>query len=393
MFDTPKRDLCRSSYPHGVRGEEPEVRARTRFQPNQASQYARAMDAENAPKRAELLVDAGRPKAALKSIAPYLAENPDDAIALRVVAYAKNAQGKFAAALAAAQSAIAADPTDSWAWQLIAQAQTGTGDFANARLSARECRRLAPRDAAANSQVAVTDVATGLVTAESLEAAKAGIRLAPDDPGAHLALGNVHLEQNNLRAAYEAFFIGLSLDPQNDALRNNLALVGLRMRTSADTAANISTQPIDEANWSPLTAAGTVLARIHAVFAAQVVLGYAAITVYARHPGGWLDVAFRPTLAVLVLATAVVAVVLIRKTLTAAGVQFRELVLQVWRFDRTLTVWAVFLLSGFALTAVAPFVPVLFGELSYVLAAGVVLWGSIIWFLRRRNSANGQRPT
>jgi tetratricopeptide (TPR) repeat protein len=160
--------------------------------------------------RAELLADLGRyaEAAAELSEAP-----PGDAAAFTLLARIRLAAGSPADALAAADTAVAAAPSDLDALIVrgLALADLGRVDEA-AEQAERILRRGRGNGYACTSAAAI--LAAGRTGQVALDAAWEGVRLAPDQPRAHLVLGVVASRLGLKEIAERAYQEALALDPQ-----------------------------------------------------------------------------------------------------------------------------------------------------------------------------------
>src|SRR5687768_7045325 len=101
-------------------------------------------DAVAEERRAHALMEVGRWDAARDALARALAAAPDSVVALCLLAYCEQMQGRYAAMLETAERAIEADPSQEWAYRLYAAACRRVNRIDDAVAASREAVRLAP---------------------------------------------------------------------------------------------------------------------------------------------------------------------------------------------------------------------------------------------------------
>lgn len=160
-------------------------------------------------RRAELLADLGH----YHEAAEELQAAPDDAAAATLLARVRLAAGEPKRALAAADAALAAAPDDLNA--MIARglvlAELGRVDEAAAQAERILAHPAADWYARTSAAAVLGAVRNGQV---ALNAAWEGVRLAPDQPWAHLVLGVVAAGLGLTDLARRAYREALALDPQ-----------------------------------------------------------------------------------------------------------------------------------------------------------------------------------
>ena len=171
-------------------------------------------------RRAELLADLGHYHEAAEELARA---TPDDVAAATLLARVRLAAGEPRPALAAAEAAVTAGPDDLGA--MIARglvlAELGRVDEAAAQAE----RILAHPDADGYARTSAAAVLGAVRNGQvALEAAWEGVRLAPDQPRAHLVLGLVAAGLELPDLARRAYQEALALDQQ---LLDRQAAVGL----------------------------------------------------------------------------------------------------------------------------------------------------------------------
>lgn len=164
-------------------------------------------------RQAELLADLGRYEEAAQELERAVAERPADPAAHTLLARVRLASGALAEALRAADAAVAAAPTDVEAnvARGLVLADLGRVDEAAAQAE-RILRHGRGNGYACTSAAAVlARVRNGQV---ALDAAWEGVRLAPDQPRAHLVLGVVAAGLGLDDVAERAYHEASRLDPR-----------------------------------------------------------------------------------------------------------------------------------------------------------------------------------
>ncbi len=196
-----------------------------------------------------MLLDAGRYDEAGRVAGALLAREPDDATALTVLSHVERAAGRPDPAISLARRAIASEPEYGPAWSALAVAHVSANQPDAATSAAGELVRLSPYDWASHaffSEIADHRRKPG---ADGLAAAREGVRLAPDEPEAHVAMGNALLRRKQRDAARFAFQSALRIDPMNSSARNSLAITGIDRtpaRAAMDLADVVAYEPANE---------------------------------------------------------------------------------------------------------------------------------------------------
>ncbi|MCU1528171.1 MAG: hypothetical protein JWP75_1934 [Frondihabitans sp.] len=184
---------------------------------------------------ARVLVDAGRPEAALRRLSTLLASEPDRADALLLFASTQLHHGDAEEAIQAGYRLLSLEPRHVAALRVVARAHSKLGEHDEAKVTAQLAVEEAPQSANAHMTRVVVGIAAGDVGVEVKESATTAVALAPLSSSAHLTLGN-YLRKAKLpdkaRAAYRE---ALRLDPQSITAQNNLALLGLDARRAVRT--------------------------------------------------------------------------------------------------------------------------------------------------------------
>lgn len=165
---------------------------------------------ESSVQRAELLADLGRYDEAAAELA---AAPAGDVVAHTLLARIRLAAGSPADALAAADRAVRADPTDLDAQIARGMALADLGRIDEAAEQAEQILRRG-RDNGYACTSAAAILAAGRAGQVALDAAWQGVRLAPDQPRAHLVLGVVASRLGLKQIAERAYQEALALDPR-----------------------------------------------------------------------------------------------------------------------------------------------------------------------------------
>lgn len=171
--------------------------------------------------RASALLEVGRIDAARREIAAVLADDPDNAEALYVLARSHQAEDEFAAMLDAAARAVAVAPGQHEGHVLLAFAQIGVGNPAEARASACEAVRLAPEDWRGHAALALARLNLGQPR-RAFQTIKQAVNLAPESAGPHHIRALMFHSIGWHMFATRSYRRALTLDPEHRA-----ALTGL----------------------------------------------------------------------------------------------------------------------------------------------------------------------
>ncbi|MFD6244890.1 tetratricopeptide repeat protein [Streptomyces roseolus] len=188
--------------------------------------------------RAEALYEAGRYEQAGELAARHLAEDPEDADALTLLARCRHRAGNQPAALVAVERALRAEPELIGAHLMRTQILLALKRYGDAEASAHRTVRLAPQfwgsHYALGTALAETAEA-GRVrdrarTAAAYEAARTAVALAPEEDAAHFLVGLTAQRRGDHATARQAYETTLRLNPQSSEAHNNLSLLRLRRR-------------------------------------------------------------------------------------------------------------------------------------------------------------------
>jgi tetratricopeptide (TPR) repeat protein len=183
--------------------------------------------------RAELLADLGRYDDAAEELAHAIAEHPDDAVALTLLARVMLAADRPKQALDPADRAVAAAPTSIEALAVRGFVLAELDRTGDAAATADELLRLGPNEPFAQISAAaiLADVRNGQ---KALDAAWRGVQLAPELPMAHLVLGLVSKRLQLFDLAERAYREALRLDPELAAAQHDIGLIRFEQRRFAE---------------------------------------------------------------------------------------------------------------------------------------------------------------
>ncbi|WP_241518498.1 tetratricopeptide repeat protein [Streptomyces sp. CB03238] len=186
--------------------------------------------------RAEALYDLARYEQAAALTAQHLAQQPDDAPALALLARCRRHLGDRAEALRLADEALRADPELPSAWflraDLLAHGPAGGPQWAAAEDAARRGLALVPHHWS-GYHVLGTILARSENPARRREAyalALRSVELGPEEDATHFLLGLTAYQLKDYRTAEKAYENALRLNPESSEAHNNLSLLHLRRR-------------------------------------------------------------------------------------------------------------------------------------------------------------------
>lgn len=177
--------------------------------------------------RALVLVEAS-PAAAMQLLAPYLASEPDDPMALCVASQALLKLTRAAQALELSRRAASLNPQDDWPLRLQALALHQLERHWDAQLLARQSVSVNPGNWQTHYMVACADLWASQVTVHSAAAADKARELAPNEPRTHELCGQIALASGRSRDAVACFEQALRLDPDNAVAQHELARAQFR---------------------------------------------------------------------------------------------------------------------------------------------------------------------
>ncbi|MFJ8127586.1 tetratricopeptide repeat protein [Streptomyces hydrogenans] len=188
--------------------------------------------------RAEALYDAGRYEQAGELAARHLADDPEDADALTLLARCLHRAGDHAAALAAVEQALRAEPELLMAHLMRTQILLGLKRYGDAEAAAHRTVELAPRFwgshyALGTALAETAEAGRGrdpVRTAAAYEAARTAVALGPEEDAAHFLVGLTAQRRGDHATARRAYETTLRLNPQSSEAHNNLSLLKLRRR-------------------------------------------------------------------------------------------------------------------------------------------------------------------
>ncbi|MEV7530171.1 tetratricopeptide repeat protein [Streptomyces hydrogenans] len=188
--------------------------------------------------RAEALYDAGRYEQAGELAARHLADDPEDADALTLLARCQHRAGNHAAALTAVEQALRAEPELLMAHLMRTQILLGLKRYGDAEAAAHRTVELAPQFwgshyALGTALAETAEAGRGrdpVRTAAAYEAARTAVALGPEEDAAHFLVGLTAQRRGDHATARRAYETTLRLNPQSSEAHNNLSLLKLRRR-------------------------------------------------------------------------------------------------------------------------------------------------------------------
>ncbi|MDH6539744.1 tetratricopeptide repeat protein [Streptomyces sp. SPB4] len=183
-------------------------------------------------RQADALFDLGRHEQAAELAARHLADAPDDATALVLLARCRQHLGDARQALTTVEHALRVAPESVSALLVHAHVLLTLKQYRQAEDSARRAVALAPQLWASHYSLgAVLDRGGrhGRRRA-AYESARRAVALAPEESDAHVLLGVTAHHTGDHHLARQAYETALRLDPHNSTAHNNLSLLHLRRR-------------------------------------------------------------------------------------------------------------------------------------------------------------------
>lgn len=207
--------------------------------------------------RAEFLLEMRRAAEAETTLRGVLAQEPESAAALRLLAQALLEQDRAGVALEAANRSLSLTPDSEHAHRLRALCLSGLIRHPEAVRAAKEALHLAPHSWQAHvvlSGVLLAWNSPGTPNSvrmeragQAVEQAREGCRLGPHEADTHIALALALTRANRPREADSCYREALSLEPGNPIAMNNLAALHLnrgRLRSSSELlSAGLSADP------------------------------------------------------------------------------------------------------------------------------------------------------
>lgn len=333
-----------------------------------------------------MLHDIGKNREALDTLSPLLA-NTEDSNTLSLGADIVFELDDYPEAKRLAGLALAADEQNYDALTRFALSQARLRDKGGALLSGKELVRRHPDFWAAHTQFAMIQIEIGWVAATTLEAAREGVRQAPDQSVAHATLGDVYHSLGKKKQAATAYREALRLDPSSAHAQHNLAVASMSARPESvqDFAAILATNPDWELAAFNLTAAvASALRVLHLVLVGIFLATIAAVLVMeaVAPEADDMPIAVR---ILFVLFSAILVFVIVRwsrgisqRTPRAA----RSLLRAVARRDPLLVFWALPLGAMSLLVIIAPLLPGGFALLPFLLMWPLLLTASLFGGIR-----------
>jgi len=195
---------------------------------------------EDALGRASILLELGRPDAALPLLSVAAASEPTWHVPRCMMAQAHLQGGRPREAFRVAEAAAGLQPQDDWPHRLRSAALLGLGRPKKARAAAEEAVRLAPGLADAHATLGEAQLAC-CAWAAAQATARRLLELEPNGLDGHNLLGRVALSQSRFGTAEDHFRDALRIDAGNAVVLNNLALA-LRWQGRRDESVHLFAQ-------------------------------------------------------------------------------------------------------------------------------------------------------
>ncbi|MET9700457.1 tetratricopeptide repeat protein [Streptomyces sp. NPDC006529] len=180
--------------------------------------------------RADALHDLGRFAQAAALAGARLAQHPDDARALILLARCRRSLGDLPGALACVDDALRVAPDDTYAWLVRVDTLVRLGRFAEAEEAAHRCIALSPHFWGGHHCLAVVLEQSRQRGRrhEAYLAARRATELEPQAASAHFMVGLLAHRLGDRATARLAYETTLRLDPENSEAHNNLATLDMR---------------------------------------------------------------------------------------------------------------------------------------------------------------------
>lgn len=300
-------------------------------------------------------MELGRYDEAARLLGPLLAEEPDDIGLHGLDAQVRLGRGDLPGVLAAGDRIVALAPDQEAGHRICSVALRELRRHDEAVEAATRSVQLAPFSHRPHTQLALAALGVPHLLRTAEAAAHRAVELGPHEPDAHFAVGLVATQLNHLDEARVAYARVLELDPQSSAARNNLTLLGSRLRL-ADQLTGLSSalahdpqDPVIQANVR--RAAAALAWRLQVAALVGLVVGLLAS--YSADEGGPVTVTGVVTGLAVLAGQAAYAVALARRVPPGVRTYVRSWLVR----DRLLL--ATVVLAGLmtATMAIACFVP------------------------------------
>jgi Tfp pilus assembly protein PilF len=194
------------------------------------------------------------------ALAEQHAAGASEAEQLQIQMARKGFDNDLAGQLTLGQQLVAKFPASPRAWLALAGAQAGLNQNADARVSLSKALALAPR-----LYVAHATLGNNYIFGEprdftkALEQMQAGLALAPNEPNAHMFVGDAYRAQRNLAKARDEYSRGHELDPRDPILLVKLGHANTFLGNYAAARANYDSaeavaRPAQRAGFAPFRA-------------------------------------------------------------------------------------------------------------------------------------------
>jgi Flp pilus assembly protein TadD len=339
--------------------------------------------------RARALLEAGRPADALAAVLPDLATDPDNFSTVCTAAEAQIALNDGDEAVRLARHAIALQPESEWAFRLLAYGHMVDQRLGPARDAAQRAVDLRPDAWYTHLARAAVDIDGGRISPQAVYSAEMAVQLAPLEPEAHLAWGQIMRMDRNPHGAEAEFREALRLDPQNPRAMMELGIANLRSGDAAMASrAFVDILATDSDSRAALfnlrVAAGLVVRTLTWMLLALTGVGWIFVAaVSLSHSSGAADRVHIPLIvaSVLTLAALVFSILRVRRIV---GHRFDRFAASIVHVDRLLAIWVAMLVIAVGLSIWAIFLPVAAAAWVYFGALAIVIGAKYLESERRK---------
>lgn len=184
-------------------------------------------DSSAAYRRAAAALEVHRPEEARRILAPVVAADPYDALALSMLAEAAAVEGDWTGAHDLTRRATVAAPDDLGVLLACADIARNTDDFDAAYYWVNHALELAPDDVRALQLMGLVEISRDFIP-EAVTYTREALDRRPDDPELLVGYGWALAAANRHGESTAAYLAALEIDPQHVHGMNNLAVNRLR---------------------------------------------------------------------------------------------------------------------------------------------------------------------
>ena len=264
--------------------------------------------------KAQVLLDAGRPRQALELLTHFLTQEPDHPTALTLCSVALGQLDRWRDSMSAAEAAVRSGPNQvaPWCVLAIAAAKCNRADIAKEAIGT--ARRLDPLSSWPLRLGIEQAIASRAGRREALADARRLIELEPEEAASFVTFGNLLLSLRRRSDARAQFRRALEIDPTNEAAQHNIALLAPPGEVLGALPRVVKADPTDAHSRRSRRA---VLLRYFIGVQALLWLGVVglALSITTRTPGQWFPLL--PTVVVIALIGSISLIV--ARVLRAGG--------------------------------------------------------------------------